>query len=140
MINVPRLVRTGQDLTLTWPMAPWTPGDRPIGGGERSAAGIPSNYVLRTEPLLRLVLRIDESEWADVVAFLRGVDAAGSSWTLYPDASDALTSYTVYLESPSVANGEEITPARDENDLSLFTLPVTVRRTSETVFDVPLYG
>jgi hypothetical protein len=132
----PRLARSGQTLNLSWPMQWWTPVDRAIGGGERSAAGVPSNYVIRTEPLLEVRLRVTEAEWPLLVTFLRAVDAAGSAWTFRPDQNVA-ADLTVYLERPSVAAGEELRPEmRDEGDHTLFIVPLTLRRTTSTALDV----
>jgi hypothetical protein len=132
----PRLSRTGQTLNLTWPMQWWTPADRAVGGGERSAAGVPANYVFRNEPLLEVRLRVTEAEWPGLVTFLRAVDAGGIAWTFRPDQNVA-ADLTVYLESPSVAIGEELRPEmRDEGDHTLFVVPLTLRRTTSTAFDV----
>jgi hypothetical protein len=139
MTNRPRLSRSGQTLDLSLPMAPWTPRDRGIGGGEKSAAGVPSNYTIRREPLLDLRLRVTEAEWPTLVGFLRAVDDAGIAWSLRPDR-DVSTTLTVYLESPSVANDEEITAERDDGDPTVYVVAITVRPTTSTVPDVRLYG
>jgi hypothetical protein len=132
----PRLSRTGQTLNLTWPMQWWTPADRAIGGGERSAAGVPSNYVIRNEPLLEVRLRVTEEEWPLLLTFLRAVDAAGAAFTFRADQNVA-ADLTVYLERPSVADGEEYRPeGRDEGDHTLFIVPLTLRRTTSVAFDV----
>jgi hypothetical protein len=131
----PRLVRTGQDLTLTRPMAYTRPSDRAIGGGETSAAGVPSRYVIVWLPRLYVTLEFTEAEWPNVSAFLRAVDAGALAWTFYPDAAVA-TSHTVYLESPSVANDEAIEPQRLDGYPFIYRLPLILRRTTSTVWDV----
>jgi hypothetical protein len=133
---IPRIARTGQDLTLTWPMAVSRPVDRPTGGGEKSASGVPSNYVIAWEPLLYVTFRVLETEWANVSTFLRAVDEGGLSFTFYPDAAITGTSYTVYLESPSVRNGESIEPQREQQDLGMYLLPLTLRKSTNTVWGV----
>lgn len=128
-------------LALSLPMMPWLPDDVPIGGGEKSAAGIPSNFVIRHEPLLHLTLRVTEAEWPQLVAFLRAVDSPGSAFTFIPDQTALATSYTCYLESPSVASGESYRPiGRDEEYPEVYLFPMTVRRSTSTVFDVRLHG
>jgi hypothetical protein len=138
MRNRPRFTRSGQTLTLTYPMADLLVSDRPIGGGEDSAAGVPSRYTVARHPLVQLRLRVLETEWPDLVAFLRAVDA-GIAFTWHPDTLEA-TSYSVYLESPSVAQGESFAPeGRDEGDGSVLLVPVTLRRTTTTAWNVRLY-
>jgi len=136
--NLPRLTRSGQTWTGTLPCT-WMEASRPVGGGEVSAAGIPSHYTIRHDPLLRVILRVRESEWASLATFLRAVDDGALSFTFHPDTNVSGTSFTVYLESPSVANGEEISPTRDDRDPGVLLVSITLRRTTSTVFALPLY-
>lgn len=135
--NLPRLTRTSQTWTGTLPCT-WTEAVARTGGGERAANGTPSNYVVGTFPLLRVILRVLESEWSTLVTFLLAVDGAGTSFTFHPDTNEA-TSFTVYLDSPSVMNGEEINYTRDDGDPGVLLVPITLRRTTATPFALPLY-
>ena len=132
-------VGAGATFTTTLPQRPWTSWEQKVGGGERTA--VPSIYVIRHEPMMDLDLRIYEgTEQAAFVAFLRAVDDAGASFTVYPDA-DSLTSLTMYLEHPSVLHNEAIRPTgRDEGDPSVLNYVITVRRTTDGIISQEYYG
>lgn len=135
--NLPRLTGT-TTWTGTLPCT-WTESVRRVGGGELAANGTPSNYVVRTHPLLRVTIRCYESEWNALLTFLLTEDAAGNSFTFHPDTNVGGTSYTVYLDSPSLMGGEEIGYVRDETDPSVLLVSIVLRRSTETAFNLPLY-
>lgn len=139
-LKMTHTVGEGATLELAEPQRLWRASDRPIGGGEESAAGIPSNYVIRYQPILRLAPRIRESEWAAYVQFLRDVDGAGASFTviLKNEEEDAV-SYTVWVESPSVAKEQEIEYEREDNYPSILNTELVLKRTTPEPFDVPFY-
>lgn len=132
--NRPRIVYGATTLDLSLPCMPWEPEDRPIGGMDRTASGVPVGYVQRVEPLLHTTLRFTESEWPDVSAWLRYA-MSGQSFTFRLDQADAATAGTYYLESPSIESGS-VRPTRDQYP-GVFQLAVTLRRTTEAVIDFP---
>lgn len=126
------------DYTMSLPQRPWDFGSRvPAGAGgmEVSGSGVPAAYEIRREYLLHLTLRFAESEWATVERLLRHLQRAGSA-TFYPDAT-AGDNHTVYGESPAM--GEEIRPRRSDEPSTL-EIDVTVRRTTEAIFDDEYYA
>lgn len=136
--NVPKLTRGMTSWTGSLPCT-WTERVARTGGGEIAANGTPSNYVIATFPLLDVVLRIAESEWSTLASFLLDADAAGASFTFQPDKDVVGTTFTVYLESPSVRFQEDLRYQRDEGDPGTLLVPITLRRTSATPFALPLY-
>jgi hypothetical protein len=136
MRNRPRFARSGQTIDCTWPAQPYTTGTLPIGGGEESAAGVPSVYVVRYAPLLRTTLRLTEAEFLSLDTFWRATQ--GIAFTFRTDR-DVATDLTVYWHEPHIRDGGELTFTRDENDGATLLVPVTLRRTTQTAFTVPAY-
>jgi hypothetical protein len=132
--NRPRFVRSGQTLDLTWPAELAVTGTRAVGGGEVSAAGVPAVYVVRHEPIMRLTLRVTESEFVLLDTFWRATQ--GAAFTFRGDQTVA-TDYSVYWDAPGVVGGEELTFERDSGDPSILRVSVALRRTTSTAFTVP---
>lgn len=129
---------TTTNLTLTWPQFPWDVGLLLVGGGERTS--VPSNYLIRSEPVMDLRIRVVEgTEQGNLLAFLLLV-MDGRSFTFWPDVDVTGTSYTVYLESPSVANGDKIMPSGRDTEPSVLIYNMTVRRSTSTVISQAYYG
>jgi hypothetical protein len=130
----PRFARTGQTLDLTHPTQPWTDEDGISGGGEESAAGVPSVWVDHYRPVRRVTLRVLESEWGNLVTFWRATQ--GIAFTHRPDQDVGATEHTVYWETPSLTNDPRatLTYTRDEGDPSVLLVPVALRRTTSTAF------
>lgn len=115
-------------LTLTWPARPWTPSRPSVGGVAWSAAGVPASYQVRIDGDLILVLRVTEAELPAVYAWIEAVRSPMETFTFWPDADTAGTSYTVYLAHPAV--GEDIPLQRQQHpdDGAVFDLTVTLRK------------
>lgn len=136
MKHRPRLARTGQTLDLTWPAMLYTTATRAVGGGEVSAAGVPSVYVVRHEPILRTTLRVTEPEFAALDTFWRATQ--GQAFTYRVDQNVA-ADLTVYWEDPALTTSgtAELTFTRDEQYPGLLLVPIALRRTTNTAFTVP---
>lgn len=113
----------GGQFTPTHPPRPWTPIDETIGGKRVAAAGVPAAYVVRRDSLVELTLRLEEDEWLELVNLI-DYGQQGESITWYPDASDLLTSYEVYLEEP--APGGRYAPTRADY-LRIFETTIVLR-------------
>lgn len=133
--NRPRAVYgagpTTLDLSLSCGL--WEPEDRAVGGMDRTASGVPVGYVQRTEPLLHVMIRFTEAEWAAVSAWLR-FGLTGQSFAFRLDQADALTEGTYYLEAPSIESGG-LRPSRVATFPTVYQLQITLRRTTSTVID-----
>lgn len=125
-------------LLLTLPCSRWDPEDRPIGGIDETASGVPVGYLIRTEPLLHLTLRFTEAEWPSIVAWIRAV-ITGAAFTFRLDQNDALTEATYYLEAPSLKGGD-VRPTRNASFPLVYELAITLRRTTDTVLDFRFGG
>lgn len=130
--NRPRIVYGSTTLDLSLPCIAWEPEDRLVGGMDRTASGVLVGYVQRTEPLLHTTLRFTEAEWPAISAWLRSA-MVGTSFTLWLDQQDSLTSGTYYLEQPSIEAGGA-RPSRSPF-ASVYELAVTIRRTTDAVID-----
>ena len=121
---------------MSIPQRPYDMSTRGVGGSDVSAAGVPAAFEIRRDNLLRLTLRFPEHEWDDVERAVRHLQKAGSA-TFYPDQDDTSVAYTVYGESPAM--GTEIRPRRSDFPRVL-ELDVTLRRTTDVIFDDPFYS
>jgi hypothetical protein len=135
--NRPRFSRSGQTIDCTWPALPYTTGTLSVGGGEESAAGIPSVYVVRWAPLLRTTLRLTEAEFLSLDTFWRATQAV--AWTFRTDLAVAGSEVTVYWHEPHIRDGGELTFTRDESDGATLLVPIALRRTTQVAFTVPAY-
>ena len=124
------------DYPMSISQRPYDMSSRGFGGSDVSAAGVPAAFEIRRDNLLRLTLRFPEHEWDDVERVVRHLQLAGSA-TFYPDQDDTSIAYTVYGESPAM--GSEIRPRRSDFPRVL-ELDVTVRRTTDAIFDDPFYS
>jgi hypothetical protein len=119
-----------QTWSPTWPPEEWTPSIFTVGGRAISGAGVPASYLVRTDRLLDLPLRIQEDEWADARSFLRAVQNH-QTFQWYPDAEDLSVVYDVVLASPSL--GEDWTPQRTEFP-RVMSAPIVLRNRSVTLW------
>jgi len=128
------------DFTTTLPVRAWVPGDRTIGGILFSTGGVPGAFIVRRDPLLNLVLRVEESEWLDVLALV-AFGQTGQSLLWFPDVDEA-PFFTVFLDLP--AAGSQWGPERDGQYLRNFDVPLRLRshpadaRVWEEYFAAPL--
>lgn len=120
-------------LTLTIPQKLWLPRARPRGGSNVSESGVPEGFIIRRDQLCRTELRFYESEWPSIDTWIAAVQS-GASFDFWFDKNDILTKYTVYLEDPKLGEGE-VEPTRDSYS-RVYVLPVTIRTTTGTRFDV----
>ncbi len=115
----------------------WSYGSKGEGGGDVSAAGVPSAFVIRRDYLLHHGLRFHAYEWPSVERLVRHLQEGGTA-TFYPDRSFAGTSHTVYGVEPKV--GEEMRPTRDGQDPEVLELALTIRRTTSAIFTDEYHG
>lgn len=112
----------------------WTPSSQPVGGSNVSDSGVPETFIIRRDQKVDLELRFTEAELASVMAWLEWAQDNATSFYYWFNAEDITTRYSVYLESPSLGDGE-IKPDRDEYR-SVYSIKVTLRSTNGTRFDV----
>lgn len=124
-------------VTLTCPMQPPRPATWTTGAGRREAAnGLPSVWPGTRFHGTRLTLVGTEDEWDDVRALLVWAADSGSSFTFWPDAATAGTSYTVYLIAPVVT--DRIEP--NWTGGGFWTFEIEVRQTTGAAIDVAYHG
>lgn len=131
-----RIAYGSQDFTLSRPYGRTRRGLQGIGAGRmESAAGVPAGWVTRWDRTLALPLRITESEWPQVRAWLEYA-MPGGAFSVYLDSRLA-SSLMCYLVSPSV---DELT----EGDLEEYpgdeVLQVRIRRVDGQPIDEAFYG
>lgn len=118
------------DFTFSLPQRPWRPGTRGVGGSDVSGAGVPESFEVRRDERLHVTLRFTESEWADVRRMIvHGQNSGTITW--YPDADDAGTSHTVYLDEPPLDEEAVPQPGEYGGDLEI---DIVIRRTTEVAF------
>lgn len=134
-MRIPKVVYGTPEVEFIFskPQKFWTPASRPHGGGNVSDSGVPESFIIRRDQLVYLELRFTEAEWPDFASWIETVQD-GSAFDFWFDYTDDTTRYTVYLEEPSIGDGE-IRPDRDEYN-SVFSHKVVLRSTSSTRFNV----
>lgn len=109
MSRRPRFVFGTEDFTLELPVAPWDFEENTIGGSAESGAKVITAFTVRRDLTLIIPLRFYESEWPLVRALIEfGVTGQPIDW--YPDYTDTLTVYEVYLDNPAAGDDFEGTP------------------------------
>jgi hypothetical protein len=134
---IPKIVYNSTTLTLTWPQKFWSPKSKPIGGSAVSDAGVPESFIIRRDQLCKTTIRFTEAEWASVDSWLNWAQQA-NSFDYWFDKNLIGTKYTCYLEEPNLGDGE-IDPDREEFG-KIFVLPITLRTTNGTRFDVRIFS
>ena len=104
---------------------PWTIQHGGVGGSAIAASGVPESYALRTDHLLAVTLRVDESELADLLAELSAIRDSSDSFVFALDRDDEYTEREVYLHAPVWP--DPVNPERDDRFLPLFRLPIVLR-------------
>lgn len=107
----PRFVFGATDLTLDWAARPWAFPNKSVGGVRWSAADIPASYEVVSKKHIALNMRVQEYERMDVDALIEWGKTT-QTFTFWPDASNAGTSYQVRLVHPHA--GEDWEPQRDD--------------------------
>ncbi len=110
------------ELTLALPATTVLPSERIVGGDIEADSGARAAYLVRADELLSFVLRIYESEWEAVQAWLDWA-IEGQPFTWYEFADDA-EGLDVTLDAPVVNTGYAADP--DSSYPSMLLLPVTV--------------
>jgi hypothetical protein len=111
------------EFLTTYPARAWIPSQETVGGSRIAAGGAPAAYIVRTDDMLTIVLRVTEEEWPDFLALIAFAQRA-QAFEWFPDADEA-TSFAVYLHSP--AAGERLTPTRDTKYPRVFEVTLTLR-------------
>lgn len=120
------------DFLLELPMLPWEPRSGGVGGSAVSAAGVPESYVIRTDRIASLTLRVLEEELDAVLAELEEIRASSEAFDFLFDQDDASTAHAVYLHAPVWP--DEIRPTRDEEFPGAFRLQVELRTVDGSPF------
>lgn len=120
------------ELALELPLLPWELRSGGVGGSALSVAGVPASYVLRTDRIAAVTLRATELEINALLATLEGIRASSESFVFAFDQTDPYTEYRVYLHTPLWP--DEITPARDQSFLGVFTLDIELRTADGSQF------
>lgn len=126
---IPRFEYGAASADFTYPITRWDPGARTVGRSLTSATGIPGVSLQLRKYTLSFDLRFTETEWPDIID-LFAFAQSGRSFLWFPRSYDETLaeSFEVWLEAPRVAAG--VKPRRDESLLWLFTLAMTISRTS----------
>jgi hypothetical protein len=111
------------DFTTKLPARAWQPADETVGGVRLAASGVPATYVVRRDATLEVTLRIEEAEWAALLALV-AFGQSGEVITWFPDANEA-ESFAVYLHAP--APGQRWAPTRDADFPQVFQVALTLR-------------
>lgn len=116
----------GDPASLTLALGPreWTPAYATVGGRAVAGSGVAASYVVRTDRLLDLPVRIEESEWPAFRTFLR-LAQEHQLLTWYPDATELGTSFSVYLHAPAL--GAEWIPTRRPEYMRVLEGTLTLR-------------
>ncbi len=126
-------------LNLTWPQKQWEPKSKGVGGTDRSASGVVESFNIRREHLVTIGLRFTEEEWSDIDQWLSYFqDNQGSTFDFYFEKTDNATLYTVYLDSPSLEDGD-IEPKRSSRH-GIYEIDVVLRNSANQRFDVKAYA
>lgn len=120
---------------LQLPMEPWELRSGGVGGSAVSAAGIPESYVIRTDRIAKVRLRVLEEELEDVLLELEAIRGASESFVFSFDQDDPATDYDVYLHSPVWP--AEMTPTRDDGYRGLFRIELELRTVDGLGFLTP---
>lgn len=117
--------------TVDWatrlPSRPWSYHTSTVGGTRTAAGGVPAGYVVRSDYLLDVTLRLYEAELDDLHGLIEWAQP-GESFLFYPDRTDDSASYLVYLENPKA--GEDWRPQRTGEYPKVFEITLTLRRTA----------
>jgi hypothetical protein len=119
-----RFEYTGGSFEATVSSPPWDPAQETEGGSDIAASGVPASYNVRKDHLIKLRLRIWESEYEAFEAGLIEFGQSAEAFTWLPDA-DEVEGYLVYLQEP--ARGAKLEPARDSNFPRLFEVSIVLR-------------
>jgi hypothetical protein len=115
------------------PLREWSYGLDQEGGHAVSAAGLPASFVVRTQEMLVLTLRVLETEWAACRDFLRA-GMAGAEITMTVGDQGAVE---VFFISPVA--GEEYTVDRDPDYPRVLNVTVSVRESGGGDLDLIFY-
>jgi len=128
------------DFTTGLSVRPWIPVDETVGGMRKAASGIPASYIVRRDVLLELGLRIEESQWDELLAFVAfGQTAQSFRW--FPDATltdPDYDNFEVYLDAP--AAGERWAPTRDGSYPRMLEMKITLRGVGGALPFMPFFA
>lgn len=128
---IPKFLCGATTYTLTQPQKLWTVHSKSHGGGDVSDAGVPEAFIIRRDQLVDVEIRFLESEWA-IIDTIIAFGQTGQSFTFWFDKDDNATDYVVYLDSPSIGDGD-VSPTRDSY-VGVYTLRMTLRTTDASRF------
>lgn len=120
------------ELALSLPLLPWQPRSGGIGGSAVSAAGVPESYVIRTDRIVSVTLRVLEEELDAVLAKLEEIRASSEAFGFAFDQDDVATDYDVYLHAPVWP--DEIDAPRDPEFLGVHRITIELRTTDGSPF------
>ena len=127
---------TGGALVLPYPPQLWRETRTTIGGSARSGGGALAGYVVRTDHLLAVPLRLTAAEWPDLRALLAWAET-GEDFIWTPDAEYPWLTFTCTLDSPKA--GEAVTPEPDAAYPKVRVVTLTLRRSDGEPFDLDYF-
>ncbi len=136
----PRVVYGSGPTTFNFslPSTFWTPVPEPVGKARRATSGATETFLRSHFHLVEVTIRFTEAELSDVYAFIRWCHENGmGTFTWRFDQNDAGSAHTMYLEEP--APDARWRPDRDDEDPSMLTLPLVMRRSTDALIDVPAF-
>lgn len=123
------------EYTFTHPQKPWKFARGGVGGSDTAASGIPEAFVIRRDRIVRLELRVLESELAVFDEFMDWAQDSGSPFNFRFDTDDITNTFSVYLHSMRWEDGPEFDYERDTAYPSLFIIPFALRTELGGEFD-----
>lgn len=124
---------------LSLAMRPWSYVSEQVGGGDRTASGVPEAYEIRRDHGAVLRLRCTEAEWPDVRTWLEVCQGGAIPARVQFDRDDESTDYLVWVVRPRA--GEPIpTPSRGRYPGELEVGPVEIHTTDGSPIDLPVFG
>lgn len=116
-------------------MRPWEPSSRMIGGGD-DVNGVPLRYEITRYRGALLRLRVRESEWPSVRAWLEAAQGEGLETDFRFDQTDAGTEFGVYVTRPGP--DDPIQPTRGETR-GTYEIEVEVRSSNGSAIDLAAF-
>lgn len=119
-------------LALSLPIPPWESRIGGVGGSAVSASGLPASFVVRTDYLRAITLRVPEEDLADVLDFLAQVRDGSLPFYFWFDQELSDTEHYVYLSKPLWP--EDLMPQRSADEPGTFELDIEIRTVDGTDF------
>lgn len=123
------------DMTLSLPMLPWGRARGGVGGSAVAASGAGAGYKIRDDHIIRLTLRVRESEMDDLMDELQDARSTMDAFTLRLDKDREDTEFSVQIAAPLWPEAFE--EERDFEFVDVFRVSFDVRREDGEAFGIP---